>query len=152
MSKTQKTVSDLLEQLSEKVIIATEVDAIRTAKLGRITCHILKESSMRKQRSKSLITLASFSISFLTDKKKYENQVRAQKRKINQKESFLGEALKRIQRASARRMFFVLDMNMKYGPEKTIKYVLESFPKTKTLEIDGMTFLVDEVKVCSKPK
>ena len=146
MTKTHKVVSDMTLQLSEQISRAIEIDETETRKLYYMTSHILRESARRKINSKSIGTATKFGILLFSNEKKYEKCVRSYKDKNRHLKNSLDDAIKRIQKINAKKMFLVIKMNMKHGSEKTIDYIIESFEKTESIEINGMTLLVGEVR------
>ena len=146
MTKTHKVVSELSLQLSEQISRAIEIDETETRKLYYLVCRILRKSARRKMNSKPMGTAAGFVIRYILNKKKYEKHVRSNKDKNRHLEDSLDDAIKRIQKTNAKKMFLIIKMNMKYGPEKTIDYIIESFVKTESIEINGITLLVGEVR------
>jgi len=85
--------------------------------------------------------LAEFAIPFFFNKKKYKKCVLSYKDKNRHLENSLDDAVKRIQKINAKELFKIIEMNMKYGPEKTIEYVIRSFASTESIEINGMELL-----------
>ncbi len=86
-------------------------------------------------------TVVEFGILLFSNKKKYENRVRSYKNKNCHLENSLDDAIKRIKKTNAKKMFLIIEMNMKYGPEKTVNYIIESFAKPGSIEINGMALL-----------
>jgi len=146
LTQIHKILSDLIVQLSGQVTSAIEIDETETRKLYYMTSRILRESTRRKMNSKPIGTAAEFGISYLFNKKKYEKRVRSYKDKNRHLENSLDDAVKRIQKTNAKKMFLVIKMNMEYGPEKTIDYIIESVEKTESIEINGMALLVGEAR------
>jgi len=146
LTRTHKVLSDLSVQLLGQVASAIEINEISTKKLYWLTIRILRESARRKMNSKPIGTAAEFGILHLFNKKKYEKRVRSYKDKERHLENSLDDAIKRIQKTNAKKMFLIIKMNMIYGPEKTIDYIIESFENIESIEINGMTFLVGEVR------
>jgi len=140
MTKTHKVVSDMSLQHSEQCSRAIEIDEAETRKLFYMTSRILRESMRRKIKSTAPIKLAEFAIPYLFNKKEFR------KLALQYMEKSLDDAIKRIQKTNAKKLFNIIKINMKYGPEKTIDYIIESFEKTESIEINGMTFLVGTVR------
>jgi len=146
LTKIHKVVSDLQVQYFEQCSRTIEIDETETRKLCYMTSRILKESVRKKINSTAPIKLAEFAIPYLFNKKKYEKCRRAYRDKNQHMENSLDDAVKIIQKTNAKKLFKIINMNMKDGPEKTIDYIIESFEKTESIEINGMTLLVGEVR------
>ena len=145
MTKTHKAVSDLLAQHSEQCSKAIEIDETETRKLYYMTSRILRKS-VERIKLKSALELIGFRIGCFINKKEFRKLALPYKDKNYHLEKSLDDAIKRIQKTNAKKMFLVIKMNMKYGPEKTIDYIIKSFEKTESIEINGMTFLVGEAR------
>jgi len=146
LTKIHKTVSDLSVQLSEQISRAIEIDETETRKLYHLTSHILRKSGKSRIESKPFGTAIEMGILYFFNKKKLEKRVRTYKDKKQYLENSLDDAIKRIQKTNAKKLFEVIEMNMKYGPEKTIDYIMESVAKTESIEINGMTLLEGTVR------
>ena len=146
MTKTHKAISDLLVQHLEQCSRAIEIDETETRKLYYLVCRILRKSARRKMNSKPIGTVAGFGIRYILNNKKYGEHVRSIKDKNRRLEKSLDDAINRIQKTNSKKLFKIIEMNMKNGPEKTIDYIIESFEKTESIEINGMTLLVGEAR------
>jgi len=111
-----------------------------------LTSRILRESARKKSQSKSITILAGFAVPFFTDKKKFKKLARAYKYKENHLEKSLDKATQIIQTTNAKKLFKIIEMNMKSDPEKTIEYIMKSLDQTGRIEINGMTLLVGEAR------
>jgi len=149
MTKTQKTVSDLLVQHLGQCSRAIEINETETRKLYFMTCRILRGSLRRKINSTAPKKLAEFAIQYIINKKEYEKRKRSYRKKIQYLDNSLDDSIRKIQKANAKELFKIIKMNMKSGPEKTIELVVRSFTWKKSLTFNGMTLLEGEVKKIS---
>ena len=145
MTKIHKAVSDLLVQHSEQISRAMEIDETETRKLYYLISRILRKS-VERINSKSRIKLIGFGIPSLFNKKKLKKRARSYKDKERHLENSLDEALKKIQKTDAKKMFLIIKMNMKDGPEKIIDYIQESITNTEIKDINGMKLLEGTVR------
>lgn len=142
MTKTHKVVSDMSVQLSEQVLRATKIDKIQTYKLCNLTNHILRKSVKRRIESKPFGIITRMGILCVFNAKKLKKVARLHKVKKRYLGNSLDNAIRKIKKTNAKKMFKVIEMNMKQGPEKTIDYVRTCFAKeTENVEINGVKLL-----------
>lgn len=128
MTKTHNVTSDLLVHLSKQIFRAIEADEYETRQLRFLTSRILNES-VKRIKLFSLAELLGYKIGCFLSKNDYERFATPCKNKVSRLENSLGDATKRIQKANAKELFKVIEINMKHGPKEAIKYVLSHFPK-----------------------
>ena len=146
MTKTHKVVSDMSVQLSEQVLRATKIDKIQTYKLCKLTNHILRESVKRRIESKPFGTITRMGILCVFNAKKLKKVARLHKIRKRYLDNSLDKAIRKIKKTNAKKMFKVIEMNMKYGPEKTIDHVVTSFTEIENIEIIDLKLLEGTVR------